>query len=101
MNQTLPRPQSDLSQNARLCEIQINHTRNKKQDHTMLLDQATKSFDYAAAKDAYWNPEEFSLLYGTPLWDESDDTQRLKAESALLGCLLQSDYFDRNCYYLL
>ena len=79
MNQTLPRPQSDLSQNARLCKkIQINHTRNKKQDHTMLLDQAAKSFDYAAAKDAYWNPEEFSLLYGTPLWDESDDTQRLR-----------------------
>ena len=37
MNQTLPRPQSNLSQNARLCKkIQINHTRNKKQDHTML-----------------------------------------------------------------
>ena len=31
----------------------------------MLLDQAAKSFDYAAAKDAYWNPEEFSLL----VWD--------------------------------
>ena len=28
-------------------KIQINHTRNK-QDHTMLLDQAAKSFDYAA-----------------------------------------------------
>ena len=79
MNQSLPRPQSDLSQNARLCKkIQINHTRNKKQDHTTLLDEAAKSFDYASAKDAYWNPEEFSLLYGTPLWDESDQTQRLR-----------------------
>ena len=79
MNEALPRPQSDLSQNAKLCrKIQINHTRNKKQDHTALLDEAAKNFVYADAKNDFWNPEEFSLLYGTPLWDESDETQKLR-----------------------
>ena len=79
MTEVLPLSPTKISQNKKLCKkIQINHKRNKHQDHTMLLDEAAKSFDYAAAKDEYWNPEEFSLLYGTPLWDQSDDTQRLR-----------------------
>lgn len=61
-----------------LCrKIQINLQRNKKQDHTALLDEAAQAFDYATCKDEYWNPEEFSLLYGTPLWDEASSAQRI------------------------
>ena len=58
-------------------KIQINHKRNKKQDHTELLDQCAKAFNYEDCKDEYWNPEEFSLLYGTPLWDQADEGQRV------------------------
>jgi len=58
-------------------KIAINHKRNKKQDHTQLLDQCAKDFDYQVCKNEYWNPEEFSLLYGTPLWNESDDGQKV------------------------
>lgn len=44
-------------------KIQLNYTRNKRLDHTQLLDEAAASFRYEDCKDEYWNPEEFSLLY--------------------------------------
>jgi hypothetical protein len=57
--------------------LELNLQRNKKQDHTQLLDQAAASFDYQQCKDSYWNPEPFSLLYGTPIWDEASPAQRV------------------------
>lgn len=58
-------------------KLQINHTRNKQQDHTQLLDEAAASFQYEDCKDEYWNPEEYSLLYGTPLWEQASPSQRI------------------------
>lgn len=58
-------------------KLQLNYTRNKQQDHTALLDAAAQAFDYTACEDEYWNPEEFSLLYGTPLWEQADARQRV------------------------
>lgn len=60
-----------------LKKLEINLRRNKQQDHTSLLDQASQVFDYSTCKDAYWNPEELSLLHATPLWDESSPAQRV------------------------
>lgn len=57
--------------------LQINHSRNKEQDHTQLLDAAAAAFNYDDCKDEYWNPEEFSLLYGTPLWEQASPSQRI------------------------
>jgi hypothetical protein len=58
-------------------KLQINHTRNKQQDHTALMDEATANFHYTDCQNEYWNPEEFSLLYGTPLWEQSSQHQRI------------------------
>lgn len=58
-------------------KIDINYRRNKKQDHTSLLDEAGRNFSYADCKDSYWNPEPFSLLYGTPIWEEASASQRI------------------------
>ncbi len=58
-------------------KIHINRTRNLKQDHTALLDQASKDFEYETCKHEYWNPEEFSLLWGTALWEQSSPSQRV------------------------
>ncbi|NEQ51235.1 MAG: P-aminobenzoate N-oxygenase AurF [Leptolyngbya sp. SIO3F4] len=57
--------------------LEINYRRNKQQDHTQLLDQAGQTFNYADCSDSYWNPEQFSLLYGTPLWDQASADQRI------------------------
>ncbi|MEM7796274.1 MAG: P-aminobenzoate N-oxygenase AurF [Cyanobacteria bacterium P01_C01_bin.118] len=56
--------------------LEINYQRNQKQDHTQLLDKAGQAFNYTNCSDSYWNPEEFSLLYGTPLWDQASAYQR-------------------------
>ncbi len=58
-------------------KLQINHTRNKQQDHTKLLDEAATAFCYEDCKNEYWNPEEFSLLYGTPLWEQASPCQKI------------------------
>ncbi|OLP19401.1 P-aminobenzoate N-oxygenase AurF [Leptolyngbya sp. 'hensonii'] len=59
-------------------KLQLNYNRNKQQDHTLLLDQAAADFRYETCQDEYWNPEEFSLLYGTPLWDQASPSQRIR-----------------------
>ena len=56
--------------------LEINFTRNKKQDHTALLDDAAGRFEYEACREQYWNPEQLSLCYGTPIWDQADEGQR-------------------------
>jgi hypothetical protein len=60
-----------------LRKLQLNHNRNKAQDHTALMEQAAGSFDYAACKHQWWNPVERSLLYGTVVWDQASESQRL------------------------
>ncbi|MFH7029316.1 MAG: hypothetical protein ACHBN1_28965 [Heteroscytonema crispum UTEX LB 1556] len=62
MNTTLKKlQQNTLSENQKVYrKLQINHTRNKQQDHTQLLDEAAASFQYEDCKNEYWNPEEFS-----------------------------------------
>jgi hypothetical protein len=57
--------------------LELNMSRNRKQDHTQLLDAAAAQFDFAACKDEYWNPEQFSLCYGTPIWEQSTPAQRV------------------------
>lgn len=58
-------------------KIELNFKRNKKQDNTEILDQLVADFKYEDCRDEFWNPEEFSLLYGTPLWEKSTSSQRI------------------------
>lgn len=57
-------------------KLRLNLDRNRQQDHTQALDAAAQAFDYQACRDRWWNPEEQSLLHGTPLWDEASEAQR-------------------------
>lgn len=67
-----------LSENQKIYKkIQLNYTRNKQQDHTALMDETAQAFCYQDCKNEYWNPEEFSLLYGTPLWEQATPSQRI------------------------
>ena len=58
-------------------KVALNLKRNHKQDNTDVLDQLAKDFVYADCANEYWNPESFSLLYGTPLWYEASKTQKI------------------------
>ncbi len=77
-NHSLRRPEPSLLDDVPTAKkVAINLRRNKKQDHTQLLDEAAGAFEYAACKDEYWNPEKFSLCYGTPIWDQASESQRV------------------------
>ena len=58
-------------------KLQINYKRNRHQEHTQLLDNAAANFKYKECKNEYWNPEEFSLLYATPLWEQATTSQKI------------------------
>ena len=58
-------------------KLALNQKRNEEHDHTAAIDEAAETFDYSKCRDDYWNPEEFSLLYGTPLWDQASASQRI------------------------
>jgi hypothetical protein len=58
-------------------KLQLNKKRNQEQDHSALMDEAAAEFRFDDCKDEYWNPEEFSLLYGTPMWDQATAAQRI------------------------
>ena len=56
--------------------IELNYKRNSESDYTEQLVERQKNFDYAEDASTYWLDEEFSLLYGSPLWDEASAEQR-------------------------
>ncbi len=58
-------------------QLHFNHKKNVEQDHTALIDQAAQGFCYDECRERFWNPEQYSLLYGTPLWDQSSPSQKL------------------------
>ncbi len=58
-------------------KLKFNFKKNKEQDHTDLLDQSAERFNYEECKGEYWNPEKFSLLFGTPLWDQASQSERI------------------------
>ncbi len=61
-----------------LRKLELNYQKNKLQDNSPAIDKLAADFRYEQAKDQYWNPEPFSLLYGTPLWEQSSAAQRVK-----------------------
>ncbi len=56
--------------------IELNHTRNRIQDNSPELDRLALNFNYSDCRHQYWNPEQFSFFWGTPLWDQSSQHQR-------------------------
>ncbi len=47
-------------------------------DQTKNMDTSADSFAYESCRNEYWNPEKYSLLWGTWLWDQSSPDQRIK-----------------------
>lgn len=58
-------------------KLELNKKRNLEQDHSEMMDEAVKQYCYEDCKNEYWNPEEYSLLYGSPLWQQSSPSQKL------------------------
>ena len=58
-------------------KLELNLRRNVEQDHTRLIDDAATRFRYEDCRNEYWNPEKYSLLWGTPVWQQATPAQRV------------------------
>ena len=77
----------NLSQRHNVCladdqktmkRIELALKRSKELDQTEMMEQASRNFDYDKCKDQMWNPERFSLMYKTWLWEQSSPEQKIK-----------------------
>ena len=56
---------------------EINYRNNRESDYTEKMQELEQNFDYEANKDHYWVEPEFSLFYGTPLYEQASPAQKL------------------------
>jgi hypothetical protein len=61
-----------------LRRIELALKRSKELDQTLNMDRAAVEFNYVDVRNRMWNPEKFSLLYGTPIWDQATASQKVK-----------------------
>lgn len=57
-------------------KLEVNFRRNREQDQAATMDAGARAFRYEDHAGSWWNPERFSLLWGTPVWDGATADQR-------------------------
>jgi hypothetical protein len=72
-----PHPLSLLDDTSTCRKLELNLRRNIEHDHTAAIDACAAAFRYEDCREAYWNPENFSLLWGTPVWQQASAAQRV------------------------
>lgn len=55
----------------------INYRRNCESDYTERMVALDKGFDYERDRHHFWGEPELSLLYGTPLYEQASQAQKL------------------------
>lgn len=57
--------------------IQINYNKNTDSDYTEKIQELDRQFKYSENSQESWNNPEYSFLYGTPLYLESTESQKI------------------------
>jgi hypothetical protein len=57
--------------------ISRTYQSNLESDYTERIEQLGKEFDYQSNSQHYWGVPEQSTMYGTPLFDQASDSQKL------------------------
>ncbi|MBH8573705.1 hypothetical protein I8752_11880 [Nostocaceae cyanobacterium CENA369] len=73
--QSLSQPEAKVKKHLKLSEI--NYRRNKESDYTEKIAELDRNFDYSRDRDCYWSEPEFSILYGTPLYQAASRSQKI------------------------
>ena len=86
-----------------LRKLELNYRKNREQDNSPAMDTLARQFRYEDCREARWNPDRFSLLYGTNLLDnpvtEAAKGYVYKAGlAAALGGLLVGFLIDLACF---
>ena len=70
-------PKSKEPSSSALQLISRTYHNNTESDYTEKIQELDRSFKYAEVKDLYWNAPELSLLYGTPLYEQASEAQKI------------------------
>ena len=62
---------------AALNLISRTYHNNTESDYTEKIQELDRGFKYAEVKDLYWNAPQLSLLYGTPLYEQASEQQKI------------------------
>ena len=57
--------------------LERNYTNNLKSDYTEVIQDIHQNFDYKKNSQHYWSEPELSLLYGTPLYEQCSQSQKI------------------------
>ncbi len=57
--------------------IEKTYQSNIDSDYTEKIADLGKNFDYSSNSERYWGEPELSTLYGTPLYEQASDSQKL------------------------
>jgi hypothetical protein len=71
------KPLTFVSSEKHFKTIEKTYKTNQDSDYTEIIVALGKDFNYAENKDCYWGPQELSTLYGTPLYAEASESQKL------------------------
>lgn len=74
MSQTHTQSLLNDTKTCRRIELALN--KSKDLDQTANMNLAAREFNYQNCLGEFWNPERFSLMWGTHLWDQSSPWQR-------------------------
>lgn len=72
-----PSTQPETQGKKHLIVTEINYRNNSESDYTEKIEQLEKSFNYSDNSNHYWSKPELSTLYGTPLYAEASDSQKI------------------------
>jgi hypothetical protein len=56
---------------------EINYRNNSESDYTEKIQVLDREFDYQRESQKFWGESELSLLYGTPLYEQASQSQKL------------------------
>ncbi|MCU0568043.1 MAG: hypothetical protein MUF49_15770 [Oculatellaceae cyanobacterium Prado106] len=68
---------SPSSDKKHLKLTEINYRRNTESDYTERMEALDRAFDYERDRHHVWGEPELSLLYGTPLYEQASESQKL------------------------
>lgn len=57
--------------------LERNYKNNLESDYTEVIEELCKNFQYNKNSRHYWSEPELSLLYGTPLYEQCSEDQKL------------------------
>ena len=77
-NQPTPRP---------LKLNDTNYRHNLDSDYTEKIETLQKSFDYASNSKHFLGNPKLSILYGTPLYEQASDSQKVISHSNKWGLM--------------